>query len=261
MVSSSGRLRRKRKEIDRSIPRAIRIAPGLVTGEAFISQLGKRRRKAAERFRAHARQIVDYADFMPRHREFDSVQKMFRWASVRPPQEIIAQKVGLLNGSRRCVVFEIGSGFGYGLGTMRAHPAFASIRHLVDFRGMDLVPRGVFPEIATESGDALRKPFPKADVIFSQVSAGYMGHIGFLVKKAADSLHPGGIAVLHINKYGNYDLHIDSAPILIKDMDKLSRNIRRLKIDGVHIRVRNGVFLSDGYRSPDDLVIVLEKNE
>lgn len=50
--------------------------------------------------------------------------------------------------------------------------------------------------------DALRVAFPKSDLILSQWALGYVGHPDFMTRKIADTLKPGGVALLHFNSRG-----------------------------------------------------------
>lgn len=204
--------------------------------------------------------------WMPRTRMFRSVQNLFNWARATSPQAIIAQKVQALNGRRKCVVFEIGAGYGGALGTMYLDPTIAAIHDKIELHGLDIFKPKEAPGIIWHHGSALTSQFPKSDIIFSQVTAGYVGQFGFLAKKTAQSLHSGGIAVLHVNKYGMPDPRSTSSEpgeVLVQDMGKLNANLKKLKPAlekmGCEIVTRRGAYKDMQYESTDDLVIVIRK--
>lgn len=91
-------------------------------------------------------------------------------------------------------------------------------------------------------GDALKKRFPKSDVIYSTFSLAYIGNIGFLVKKAANALNQDGIAVLHVNTRGEIPRGPKKGQFgnLLKDPAKLRRNLILLQMPNCDIRIEEG---------------------
>jgi len=75
----------------------------------------------------------------------------------------------------------------------------------VSKKHLGLLRRRLFDKVI--KGDALRVPFPRADMIVSMYSLGYVGHPDFMLKKISNALLPGGEAFLHLNNTNRY-LHI-----------------------------------------------------
>ncbi|MBU0635935.1 hypothetical protein KKE06_02835 [Candidatus Micrarchaeota archaeon] len=226
-----------------------------------FGHFNRRRRRATHRVaNANARiQEQAFTPGFPRLRQFVSVQNLFAHANLQPPEIIIEQKV---RKKGKCTVFDIGAGIGAALGTALLNERLTPLRDKIELIGMDVFP--VDPKMEKETGvkmitgNALTTPFPKADLIFSQVTAGYIGHIGILVRKSASALDKEGIAVLHVNKEGT-----KKEKELIKDMEKLKENIEKIKIPRCRVHVVHGSYMDFNfptYVSGDDLIIIIRKD-
>lgn len=255
-------INRRRRVGDATVPRAVRGISAEQLARIPLARFGKRRRKATRKRAEMEENEVRYGSgWLPMYRTFDAVRYLFHWAGARAPEEIVAEKVRALGKTRKCVVLDIGSGVGAALGTMMVNPKIEPIHQKIEFHGIDLLkinPREA-PELILHQGNILTEPFPKADLVFSQITAGYAGHIGFLVKKTARALHEKGVAVLHVNAHGTPAYSETPAPILIQGMKKLQENLEKIKIPGCSIRIKRDSFMSVGYFGRDDIVIVVEK--
>jgi SAM-dependent methyltransferase len=125
-------------------------------------------------------------------------------------------------------------------------PSLAGRQNEIEFIGMDALSSGKsrMKNVRLITGNLVTKPFPKSDLVFSMVVLGYAGNIGFVVKKAGNSLKPGGAALLQINKKGRAQFSDHGKGILegqmvtlVQDMPKLARNLQKMKIPGCEIFV------------------------
>lgn len=190
--------------------------------------------------------------YINRKRKFGAVRELFHRALMNPPEQLLEQKI---REKGRCTVFEIGSGYGSALTGILEFERLRELGNRLELIGMDLVaneekePR----KPLHIKGNALIDPFPKADMIFSVWSIGYMGNVGYLVKKTANALNPKGIAVLHVNALGL----VASKPI-IKDTKKLAVQLAGLRIPGCKLEVHRGFMLED-FLLDNDLIVTIEK--
>lgn len=101
------------------------------------------------------------------------------------------------------MVFEIGSGFGFALKNMLEFERLRELKKRIGLIGIDIISNGknAAGEPKFIRGDAVTKPFPKADLIFSLWSLGYMGNVGFMVKKSGECIEPGGSCSIAREQY------------------------------------------------------------
>ena len=152
-------------------------------------------------------------------------------------------------------MFEIGAGYGIKLGSMLAIEKLGKIHSKIELIGMDVTKPIRLPGVKMIQGNALTKPFPKADLIFSMLTIGaYIGNIGFLVRKTANALNEKGTAVLHVYNQDH----------AIRDIQKLRENLERFrtngKLPGCKIRFQQGAFRDGPSVSFGDLAIIIEKD-
>ena len=222
----------------RKFPRSLRKQPN----KARI----KRRNRAAKALRSIRSDPLYY-----RERGYFAVMGLFLEAGLRPPTEVI-EKVFKRKGS--CRILELGSGQGFALSELRGKLPQDWLPKIV-FEGIDILPvsdKRLNPPkgVLLHSGDILARPFPKSDIIFSIWALGYVGNIGFTVRKTSDALNSGGIAVLHINRHSS--THLNDAKPLVQDLKKLASNLSRIKLKDAGIQVNKAL------RS-DNLIVVIRK--
>jgi len=107
---------------------------------------------------------------------------------------------GFMAGKRKAVVFEIGCGGGNLLAGLkgRYHNNIGRVIGLSMHNDVGKAASALIDELRV--GDALVAGFPKADVIVSQMSLGYIRDPNFLLKKIENALKPGGVALLHYDQ-------------------------------------------------------------
>lgn len=177
---------------------------------------------------------------MTRSRGYPDMENIFHYAKVAEPDACIA---AILRRKSKCVITELGRGDGGLSRTLQNHIrrnkstlSPLDLKRIILY-GFDLVsPKvDVFAQKPMQGslfayhdrvGDMLLKPFVKSDLVYSAWTIGYVGHVGFLVRKVARSLNAGGLAVLHVNRTAHH--RMDSQ--VIQNMTRLAQNIRGITL-------------------------------
>jgi len=236
----------------KSIPRSLRMPKRRFNTKA-VKTLRRRTDLAKDIRESHSNPPFS------RKRTFSDVKKLFSVARLGSVKKIIEQKV---TKEGKCVVFEIGHGFGIALETMLQEPKLANLYNAgkLELKGMDVThskPNSSGTKFFT--GNVLTKPFPKADVIFSLWSLGYVGNLGYMTRKVAKALKPKGVAVLHVNTKGVKDLGGWTVfRQIIWDKEKLAGNILKIQIPSCTIRIFKNSDMREPFGS-EDLIILIEK--
>ncbi|MDO8625761.1 MAG: hypothetical protein Q7R47_06775 [Candidatus Diapherotrites archaeon] len=148
----------------KSIPRSLRVP-----SRTPLNRKGRvataRRNSLTESIRTMRRSNIG-----KRRRQIGAISDLFFSAGGRNLYDEIGKRVKAGN----CSIFEIGSGFGVGLKGIQRH--WQRKGYALQISGIDIFSnegRGrKFANIRT--GNALSKPFPKADIIFSLYTLGYI---------------------------------------------------------------------------------------
>jgi len=167
-----------------------------------------------------------------------TVEPLFRLAGLAPIETLVSQRI---RHRGDCNVFVV---------SPYKERAILDLKQefgdKISVSGMDISARDPADPVQSSRhyifGDVLKKPFPKSDIIFSTFSLGYIGNTGFMAKKVADALKEDGIAVLHVNTRGPLPKGPNRGKMgdLIKDPEKLKRNILAMKIPGCQLRIAEG---------------------
>jgi ubiquinone/menaquinone biosynthesis C-methylase UbiE len=178
---------------------------------------------------------------MSRWRNFGYVEMLFSQMSCPTPAESLRNR-------KHATVLEIGVGNGYLLKDVKERFR----QNVIQTIGVDITDE--FIQADTRKfidrmivGDALRLPFPKADVIISVYTLSYIGHPDYMLKKIAEALKPGGEAFLHLSTapYSSllYSGYLNRVPRDIKTVvrspsyDALFRRIEQGRLDFGDVKV------------------------
>lgn len=174
---------------------------------------------------------------------------LFQLAGLKPLKTVINDKI-LQKG--KCRVFVISPYKEPGI--LHLASAFGSD---LEITGMDIAKRDKADKLHASKhyivGNALTKPFPKSDIIFSTFALGYMGekNIGFLMEKTAHALNSAGLAVLHVNSLGVINKR---RALLIKNPAKLMKALSKIKIQNCETS------FFEGNENMPGFVIVIKKH-
>ncbi|MDD5147852.1 MAG: hypothetical protein PHH08_00125 [Candidatus ainarchaeum sp.] len=219
---------------------------------------GESQKYRVRRRKALAKQIVeDKAMAMARKRNIGYANKLFFLIQGKTLNDLIREKI---RARGKCSFFEIGSGLGNALLPLLLRRNWRKLGGKVSAQGIDILhpQEDALAKKAIRIGNALSRPFPKSDIIFSVWSLGYIGQTGFMLRKIGSALNPGGLAVLHINQKSY------NAQELIKDPNKLESNLKKIRLNGCSTRV---FLATEAFPygaldlEPDDIIVVIKREE
>ncbi len=129
-----------------------------------------------------------------------------------------------LRKKKNAIVFEIGCGRGLLLAGLRQRYK----KNIAKTVGLDIYNYVLKKDNLDELliGDARVVRFPKADLVVSQWTAGYIRNTNFLLKKIENVLRPGGVALIHFNCHGVSGMSYENekrAKSLLKHLAKVKK--------------------------------------
>lgn len=209
-----------------------------------------RKRWSSQKWRRKARlQEMAKMSELPRYRDLEHLEDIAEFAFgfdltahlKKIMQEYKTQKWWR---RRRFSVLEIGCGWGIALREIKQALYGKAVTYGIDIRSKKYLRRGHVDHYI--EGDALTVQFPKADMIFSVVTLGYVGHPHVIVEKVADALNPNGIAILNFNRTGVDKIEKKDVPLLNGSepyFEKLKERATT-RTPGTRVEVRKGFMQS-----------------